>query len=187
MTPQQKYLERKREEYLAEHGEYPDCGCGCGEKVTIGSNGKPNQYAGRGHNSTANSEALSTANSSRWTAENTIPKQDLFDALDRLRRQKGWTWKQVAAESGQSYRTFMNMKYDSRSGVVSREWATKLLLRLRGEATEPTKHELRTAGEHVKQVDRAIVGIGMDQKKMKMKDPTFAWNAAARQRHTKPS
>ena len=185
MIPQQKYLERKRQEYLEEHGEYPDCACGCGEKVTIGSNGKPNLYAGKGHNSKANSDALSQANSSRWTAENTIPKQDLFAALDKLRKQKGWTWKQVAAESGHSYRTFMNIKYDARCGVVSKDWATKLIQRLGGVGTEPTKHEKRTAEEHVKQVDRAITGIGMDPKKPKMKDPTFTWNRAARERYVR--
>lgn len=172
MTPQDRYVVKQIQEWLLEHGSLPECACGCGEWVKFGNDGKPRKYSGRGHRERSEGHRQAVASRNRDRAD-TIPKEQFYSALDGLRVQKGWTWKQVAGLSGMSYKTFMNVKYDKRRSTVGKVWATDVLKRLAGLGTAPTRHEAGTAGAHVARVDRTISAIGVDPDKRKVYTDSF--------------
>jgi hypothetical protein len=158
-----EWTERKRAQWLAEHGETPFCQCGCGERVKLDANGRPRKYAGKNHHMRTRQahERLSARSlefhEQRRERDGSIPIEKFRAACKQLKEDKGWSWKKLATEGGINPNYMRALMHDKRLKSVSREWATNFFRRTAGLAAPPSKYQLK----RLARVGRAEREIGV--------------------------
>lgn len=180
---QQKQLRALVSRVEAEGDSFPPaCACGCGEPSRMGTKGYQ-KYLNKTHAQWGNLENL-RSNTSNPLPDG-IPIESFRAAIHKIKTDRGWSLRECAKRGGQQPGWLHTYMYDRRYKTIGREVATAFLRRLAGECTIATTYEQRTAPAKMEKTAKAIKGIGMDQKKPKMKDPTFLWNRAARERYVR--
>jgi hypothetical protein len=160
-TPAEKAADRERRrrsrqtrraarlaEYLTVHGTLPACACGCGEPVEFGDN-YPNRY--RYHHNPPAADALII----EYSGER-VPIDRARPALERLRRQHGWTISQMAALGGMPRGTLWAILrkpgYADRFGVDA-DLLRSLLRRLAGLGERADTRELKRINARYQSTD----------------------------------
>lgn len=135
-----RWMEKKRREYIEQHGRLPECECGCGETVNLSSRGVPNRFAGPNHQSRVLDMArLSTeGKESRARDRGDIPVEKFRDVVCRLKEQRDMTWAELADMAGVSVKTLRSAVYHPDKKYVTRGWATAFFRRASGEAERPS-------------------------------------------------
>lgn len=124
----------------------PACACGCGEPVPFGrAKWKPNLYVNQAHINYAQWGKM--ADRSKKGVETryakAIPASQFRAALRRIKKERGYTWEQIADITGLQLgqiSCWMNSKKVTR---ISEKSATHVFRRLAGLATPPTRYEQR--------------------------------------------
>lgn len=148
------YILKRTAEYIREHGSMPLCECGCGETVRMNSRGVPNRFAGVNHQSRVNDmSALSRRGKEAAAREKgDIPIEKFREVVTRLKRERGYTWAELAEVAGVSVKTLRSAVYVPNKKYVTRGWATSFFQRASGMAAEPTEGYRR----HVDEVEQRI-------------------------------
>lgn len=142
------YAERNRQAYLEEHGGAPLCECGCGREVRFDSKGRPNRYIQ--HHQPVNWTVIHR----RREIEGFVPIDKFRGAVQKLRRDRGWTVSELAERGGLSYSHMHALLYDKRKNAVyglDKGWVRDFLLRLAGAGAPPTTYQLK---QHAKSEER---------------------------------
>lgn len=126
----QERWDKATAEYLAEHGQFPLCQCGCGKEVELGKQSlKPNLYVNYHH--PKNFDKAHATKRSRL-----MDMGPFREELRAIKTQRAWTLEEMAEAGGVGANHFKSVMYSSRNRVTQ-EWAEALLERLRA-APDPT-------------------------------------------------
>lgn len=106
-----RYAQRKKDAYLAQHGQLPLCECGCGERVKFTDKGDPQRYV-FGH------LGFSKANEIRWSPDKYIPIEKVRDVLHRIKADRNWSIAELARVAQMPVPTLKTILYDRRKYVA---------------------------------------------------------------------
>lgn len=134
-----RFREKNIADYLAEHEAPPLCVCGCGQHVRFNDKGRPNRYV-NGHHLGDETPLMA------WMEERyRIPKQRVVEALQKIRKERRWTVKELARRAGISQTHMTDILYAKDKGKIGMDpvFVENMFRRIQGMAAPPSKHMLR--------------------------------------------
>jgi AraC-like DNA-binding protein len=131
--------EKRIAEYLDEHGTPPCCACGCGQHVNFNDKGRPNEFL-NGHH------LPDEAPLRDWMEERyRIPKQRVVDALQKIRKERGWTVQELADRAGVSRTHLQDILYSKEKGKIGMDpvLIENMFRRIQGMPAPASKYQIR--------------------------------------------
>lgn len=128
-----------RERRIAEYGPPPECECGCGQPVGFNRYGKPNRFAPR------HVVMPDGARDIQFGGER-VPTAKAAAALEKLRREHGWSIQEMADRGGVNRTTLWSImrdpNYAARYGVDA-DMLRRMLIKLSGRLVSVSAEERR--------------------------------------------
>jgi hypothetical protein len=117
--------------YLAEHGNPPKCGCGCGGHVKFDQNGIPRTYM-HNHQPKPGLALGPKVKPGSRPLDELIPIEQFRELMWKIKNERGLTWPQLAEMGGISSTHLRTLIYKNSKKHVGKEWLSNLLARMSG-------------------------------------------------------
>ena len=147
-----RLADKKKREYLEEHGQTPLCLCGCGEHVGFNDKGRVNRYI-NGHQVVAIPGHIND----RFDMRERIPIERVREALQRIRNERGWSVAELAERAGLSLTHMQGILYDKRKWNkygIDRTLVEQMFRRIQGLPTVPSSYMLKQYTRTIQRLNR---------------------------------
>ena len=144
--------EKKKREYLEEHGTTPLCLCGCEQHVGFNDKGRVNRYI-NGHQVADMPGHIND----RFDMRERIPIERVREALQRIRKEREWTVDELAEHAGLARSHMQGILYDKRKWSaygIDRTLVEQMFRRIQGLPTVPSSYMLKQYTRTIQRLNR---------------------------------
>lgn len=156
----ERFLERAKVRWVEQYGVIPLCACGCGETVGFNSRGVPNRFVAASHSTrkgdVVHSVVMQQVHEVRRQKDGSIPIDKFWVACEKIKADKGWSWRELSVAGGLHPRHLIGMRSDNRLKSVSRDWGVDFFRRVAGMSASPSVYQRTVLLKRAKVVDREV-------------------------------